>query len=359
MNAKNRLVSASFIMIYFDLQPQLNYETNKPDLPDNISCDFIIVGGGTGGLALASRLAEVKDWSVCVIEKGPQEDSTDFKSWTCGWGKPADFTNPHDPNAFSTPQLATDVKGSGRLIFTPRFEGAGGTSRIYGAIVRRPSPAILANWPETWDLESMMPYYKSVESHYCYTQSYEESGISMDDCRKYHGSEGPMPVNVLDESLFAEFSREFTDICADKSAPWGGRVADYNGPIDTRQGCSIFQQFTHIVDASSTARGSSFSGYLKNNFNPPDNLHLLLSAPVTKIIFEGTRAVGVHYLTASGDTRILKANKEVIISAGAYETPHLLQVSGVGDPALLDSLGIKTVATNVEVGKNLCTFVNI
>ncbi|KAJ9447036.1 L-sorbose 1-dehydrogenase [Diplonema papillatum] len=329
-------------------------------------CDFIIVGAGTGGAALAVRLAENPEWDICVFERGPLESG--FWGYWAKGKAPYEFISPNDPNVFSTPQLydnAGDASRTGKLIYVPRFRGVGGTSRLYGAINVRPSPEVLAVWPPGWDFDSMLPYYKKLEDHYCNYEPSEVTGISDADCAKWHGKDGPMEVNHLYEPDFKEFSVKFKEFCVDDDMPWKGYVADYNGGRKGHIGCSIFQQYSHRSDgrgnrSSGTSRGGTFTGYLNyTHYGNGRNLHIVVNTAVTKIDFDGIRAAGVHYAINGTVPGVMKALKEVIIAGGAYDTPHLLQVSGVGERKHLESLGVRVVAENKEVGEHLWDHISV
>jgi choline dehydrogenase len=346
----------------------------EPALPE--ACDFIIVGGGTGGLVVAKRLAEVKEWTICVMDRGQQEINWkdglfNFgKNKWGGWSKgpaPFEFVSPNDPNWFSTPQLSTNPKrpqDDGKLIYVPRFRGIGGTARIYGAIAVRPHPELLENrWPKGWQEEDLRPYYRHLEDHVCFHPA--DGSEPSEDCKRYHGNGGPMPINTLYEPEFQPFSNRFTELCNDSSTMWKQRVEDYNGKPDDYTGCSIFQQYTVRQDAranpqASTARASSFTGYLKCNHVPKQsNLKIFLDSPVTKIEFDkNKRAIGVTILRG-GTTTFIGASKEVVLAGGAYDTPQILQVSGVGNRTHLESIGVDVVAENNRVGEDLWDHISV
>lgn len=340
-------------------------------------CDYVIVGAGTTSLTLAAKLVEVPYWKVCIMERGPMEDRMQMRGWNSG---DYQYTSPHDPVWLTQPVLATLVTNSrgdtynanqdGRLIYIPRYRGRGGTSRVYGAIVRRGSPGVLEMWPEGWKQDDLTPYYKRVEDHYCYYDSENVTGMSEAECKRWHGKGGPMQVNSQIQEAFQNFPRQMKYICEDKNTSWHGFAADYNGPLKGRQSCSVFQQWKLRTDkyyfpteearlnrASNTARGSSYSGYYQYNTNRP---YLYTDSPVTKILFEGKKAVGVRYLySPTGQTHNVRARKEVIVGAGSFDTPHLLQVSGVGPKEVLKDINAHVVAENEHVGQNLWDHISV
>ena len=257
------------------------------------------------------------------------------------------------------------------MIYIPRFRGRGGTSRVYGAIVRRASPDVLDLWPNGWKHEDMTEYYKKSEDHYCYYDFENVTGISKEECIKWHGQGGPMQVNSQIQEAFQKFPRTMKYICEDKEKPWHGYKHDYNGPESDRISCSVFQQYKLRTDAhyyptpearedraSKTARGSSYTGYYQHNDVKP---YLVVSAPVTQIQFDGDgKAVGVSYWEkTTGEVKVANARKEVILGAGSFDTPHLLQVSGVGSRKHLEKIGVKVVAENDHVGENLWDHISV
>jgi choline dehydrogenase len=168
---------------------------------------FIIVGCGTSGGVLASRLSENPSFNVVCIEKGPRDlPSTD--AWN-------DMNIPNDFNFISTHDpvvITTQQKLRNKPIYIPTAMGLGGTSKIYGMISVRPSPEPLANWPKGWRYDDFLPFYKKLEDHYCY---YDNTNISREECELYHDKGGPMQVNSLDLLAFHRLGKAFTEICND------------------------------------------------------------------------------------------------------------------------------------------------
>ncbi|CAF0885106.1 unnamed protein product [Adineta steineri] len=336
--------------------PVLNENTTIiPAIKDFTKYHFIIVGCGTSGAVLASRLSENPNFRVICIEKGPSDLPSD-NDWN-GMGIPRDFNflSPHDPIAISSRQQSLN-----RLIYVPRSMGLGGTSRIYGMINVRPSPDSLLEWPQGWHYDDLLPYYKKLEDHYCH---HEQTNISKEECELYHGKSGPMQVNSLDPTAFHNASKAFREICYDTSQPWKGYSGDYNGDITNKpHGCSLFQQFKYRPsNTSGWARGSSKTGYITTDILKRPNLSIIVDSTVTRIVFDDTaRAIGVEYFDPISRTvKRISALHEVIIAAGAFATPHLLQVSGVGDPNHLKKIGVTLVANNSYVGKNLADHLSL
>ena len=334
-------------------------KTITASIKDLTTYHFIIVGCGTSGAVLASRLTENPAFRVTCIERG-HSDFPNLGEWS-GMKTPKEFNfvSPQDPLVITSRQ-----KVANRLIYIPRAMGLGGTSEIYGMIDVRPSPDILINWPQGWHYDELLPYYKKSENHYCH--HYNDTNISKEECELYHGKSGPMEINSLDPLQFHNISKAFTEICYDKNQPWNGYSADYNGNINNKpHSCSLFQQFkfrsNHILNKSSFSRGSSKAGYLHRNVLERPNLSIIGGAIVTRIVFDDTaRAVGVEYFDSISHTvKRITALYEVIIAAGAFGTPHLLQVSGVGDPDHLQKINVTLVANNTHVGKHLADHISV
>ena len=330
-------------------------ESNQPvisNLKDLQTYHFIIVGCGTGGATLASRLSENPLFRVICIEKGP-DDYPNSSSWN-EMNIPNDFNfiSPHDPVIITTKQQLRQ-----KPLYIATATGLGGTSRVYGMIDVRPSPENLASWPQGWHYEDLLPYYKKLEDHYCY---YDQTDISSDICKKFHGKNGPMQVNNMNLPSFHNLSKAFKEICDDTNQPWKGYLADYNGNLDNRSvGCSVFQQFKHRLNRTSNNtpyyRGTSRTGYLNSTVLSRPNLFIIMNSLVTRILFdENKKAIGVEYFHPISHTiKRIYAEHEIILSAGAFNTPHLLQISGIGDPEHLKKINVTLVSNNTQVGKNL------
>lgn len=311
--------------------------------------DFIVVGVGTTGGALLEVLSREYSFTVLGLDRGPADvkrrpdDFTGMRTQT-----DYNYVSPHDPIVISTSQYDANKK----QIYVPRFRGIGGTSKIYGMIARKPSPAILNNWPSGWQYEDMKKYYKRFEGHFCFDE-YQPGH----ECRYHHGNGGPMSVNTLNETEFKPFSQAFSDVCSDEGAIWGGRTEDYNG--FNHNGCGLFQQYKFLDEGGEWVRGGSHSGYLTDEVLSRSNLEVRLGSPVTRIAFENGRAVGVYYLASPETISYVQARKEIIISAGSFDTPVLLQVSGVGPQELLESINVPVIAANEAVGQNLWDHVSV
>ncbi|CAF1374367.1 unnamed protein product [Adineta ricciae] len=329
--------------------------TSVLPITDRTTYHFIVVGCGTSGAVLASRLSENPHFRVICIEKGPRDLPNEAEWSAMKIPNDFNFISPHDPVIITTRQQSLN-----KLVYIPRSMGLGGTSRIYGMINARASPDMLKEWPEGWQYEHFLPYYKKLEDHYCHHML---TNISTEDCELYHGKSGPMQVNSLDSLLFHNVSQAFREICYDTNQPWNGYSTDYNGDLINRpHSCSMFEQFKYRPSGTSSwFRGSSKTGYLTTEVLKRPNLSIVVDSTVTRIIFDDTaRAIGVEYYDTSSHTvKRITALYEVILAAGAFATPHLLQVSGIGDPDHLQTINVSLVANNTHVGKYLADHISL
>ncbi|CAF1375428.1 unnamed protein product [Rotaria sordida] len=315
--------------------------------------DFIVVGLGAGGSVIASRLSEIPHLTVLGVDGGPNEKDTDEDPNSSEFT--FNFVSPHDPSIISTPLKA----GNNKIMYIPRFNGLGGTARLYGGINVRPSRAILERWPENWRYDDLLPYYKKIEDHYCYYYPANETGISDEDCQKYHGKDGPLQVNPTYLPEFANISKFFEPICKDFKQLWRGYNSDLNGA--NHLGCSLFQRYYNRKGNRTNVQsdyflGTSFQGYITHSVSKRTNLRIRAATSVIKILFDTSstppKATGAVIQNGTGIYTI-KVKKEVILAGGAFATPHLLQISGVGDPVHLQSINVLQTATNYHVGRNL------
>ncbi len=277
--------------------------------------DYIIIGAGSAGCVLASRLTEDPRTRVLLLEAGPR-DTNVWIHVPLGYGKL--FTRTDVNWAYqSEPEPALN----GRRIFTPRGKVLGGSSSINGLVYIRGQPQDFDGWGiQGWDFASLLPYFRKSEN--------QARGAD-----EWHGAGGPLEVSDLERH---ELCDAFIDAAASLGVP---RNPDFNGA--RQEGTGYYQ--------ATTCRGrrcSAATGYLRRAEKRP-NLRVEVNALATKITLEGKRATGVRV----GD-RTFTAKKEVILSGGSFNSPQLLQVSGVGPRAHLEKLGIPLLA-DLPVGEGL------
>jgi choline dehydrogenase len=295
-------------------------------LADNF--DYIIIGAGSAGCVLANRLTENGRNSVCVLEAGPR-DWNPFIHIPAGFMKT--LVNPNINWMYET--TATEWT-SNRAIAVPRGKTLGGSSSINGHVYNRGQKMDFDTWSQKgnkgWGYADVLPYFKRCE---------QKIGVGEEI---YRGREGNLQINDLDwrDPLCDAFIEGANSIGIPSNA-------DYNGA--KQEGVSYVQRTTHKRRRVSAARA------FLNPAKSRSNLTIITNALATKIILDGKRAVGVSYKKGLGDTQALelRANKEVILSGGAINSPQLLQLSGIGPADLLKTHGIEVQHELPGVGLNL------
>ena len=328
----------------------------------------MLVGGGSAGCVLANRLSASGVYSVCVLERGSSVEKFPEKAWIVrhpwSWmwtiSQPTPFTFPY----FAIPQKHCN----GRRIHTPRGITFGGSGAINGTCWVRCDPRDYDRWAKEdgcsgWSFRECLPYFKRMETY--------ESGIKM-DAKSLAGG--------LDEVI-------------EQDKAYGREIAKYrgdSGPMRTVSGRVVYERYTKPSIAPAIIRAGMQAGYRYNpDHNGPDfegigwldtnvrdgtrdntgqaylepikgrsNLHTTERAFVSRILFDEKkseiRAVGVEYQDLdSGEIKSIVARKEVILCAGAYNSPQILMLSGVGDRNHLKEMGIKSVHHLPGVGRNL------
>lgn len=291
--------------------------------PDGEGFDFVIVGGGTAGCVLANRLSADGRHSVLLIEAG--------EAGTSPWIHiPAGFyrllTNPRYNWRFETsPEAATND----RIIAIPRGKGLGGSTLINGMIYVRGQRLDYDGWAQLgctgWGFDDVLPIFRTLEDF-----------AGAQDAHRGRG--GPLPVvEVGERPAIAE-----AFIGAAEAAGYA-RNMDYNAAA--QDGFGYYQ-----VNQRGGRRISAAAAYLKPAIGRP-NLRVVTGAHVTGIELDGRRAVAVTARKGGRDVRYV-ARGEVVLAAGAVQTPHLLELSGIGDPAVLSAAGIAAKHELPGVGAN-------
>jgi choline dehydrogenase len=287
-------------------------------------CDFLIVGGGSAGCALANRLSADPSSRVVVLEAG----RTDYK-WDVFVHMPAALTFPIGSRFYDWQyQSEPEPHLHNRRIYHARGKLLGGSSSINGMIFQRGNPLDYARWGlETWDYAHCLPYFKRMED--CLA-------AAPDDPFRGHGGPLVLERGPATNPLF----QAFFEAVQEAGYPL---TDDVNG--FRQEGFAAFDRNVHNGRRRSAARA-----YLHPVLSRP-NLDVRTRALATRILFAGRRAVGVEY-RQNGTLRSVTAG-EVILCGGAINSPQLLQLSGVGSAALLSSFGIAPVVDLPAVGENL------
>ena len=286
--------------------------------------DYVIVGAGSAGCVLANRLSEDPSARVLLIEAGGKDRSLKIKIPAAF---PEQFHTKLDWDFATEPEAHVD----GRELYVPRGKALGGSSSMNAMLYVRGRPLDYDGWEAQgapgWGYADVLPYFIRAEDNV--------RGAS-----EYHGAGGPLRVS--EQRSPRPMNRRWIAAC---EAVGIRRIEDYNGP--EQDGVSPFQ-----VTQKDGRRFSAADGYLRPALSRP-NLQVRTNATVLGVELEGGRAVGVRIGTRRGGEELVRAEREVLLSAGAIGSPQLLLLSGVGAPEELRAAGVEVRHELAGVGRNL------
>lgn len=288
--------------------------------------DFVVVGGGSAGSAMANRLSADPSNKVLVLEAG----RPDYR-WDVFIHMPAALAFPIGSRFYDWKyESEPEPHMNGRRIYHARGKVLGGSSSINGMIFQRGNPMDYERWAadpgmETWDFAHCLPYFKRMET--CLAGSDE-----------FRGDDGPLVLErgPAENPLFGAFFEAVQQAGHSLTDDVNGRK---------QEGFARFDRNVHRGRRLSAARA-----YLHPVMKRP-NLEVVTRAMVTRILFDGKRATGVEY-TVRGRTERVEA-QEVVLCGGAFNTPQVLQLSGVGNASELEPLGVEMVHDLPGVGENM------
>jgi len=287
--------------------------------------DYIIVGAGSAGCVLANRLTASGAHRVLLLEAGGS-DRSPWIQVPIGYGRTF-----NDPRYNWMYEAEPDPTLDNRIGFWPRGKVLGGSSSINAMVYVRGQRGDFDDWAAAgnpgWSWKELLPYFKKLENH--------AWGAS-----EFHGAGGPVYVGDVSARVHP-LCTSFLAACRALDIPY---TRDFNGAQS--EGAGLWQ-----VTIKDGVRVSTSNAYLRPAMRRP-NLAVQLRAQVTRVLFEGTRARGVEY-QQNGARVTVKAQREVILSAGAINSPQLLELSGVGEAALLQRFDVPLIAHSPAVGRGL------
>ena len=288
------------------------------------SHDYVIVGAGSAGCVLADRLTRDRRASVLLLEAGPA-DSHPYIKLPVGYGRL--FFHPVFNWCYQT---EPDPALAGRVSYWPRGKVVGGSSSINALVYCRGLPHDFDDWAAAgaagWDWRAVRPHYEQIETR-----------IAADGGRS---GDGPLVVTDVSRRVHGT-NRHFFDAAREVGLP---RTDDFNGPSPEGVG-------SYAITVRGRMRCSAADAFLRPALKR-GGVRLLTRALVQRVLVESGRATGVEFLRG-GETVRAQARREVIVCAGAVNSPQLLQLSGIGPGSLLASLGIPVLHANEHVGGNL------
>lgn len=297
-------------------------------VPDGAEFDFVIVGAGSAGCVLANRLSANPGVKVALLEAGSPDKGLLLRM-PAGSGSILPEKNAQNWGFESAPQPNL----GGRSTYQPRGRGWGGSSSINGMIYIRGHARDYDHWRQLgltgWGYRDVLPYFRRSENNDRFKDA-------------YHGSEGPLAVTTPRET--GDLYKAFVQAGVAAGYP---ETDDFNGP--RQEGVGFYQM---TIDDG--VRCSASAAFLRPILAERGNLVVLSNARTHRVLLSGGRATGVEYSLGPGAApKSLLAAREVILSAGTFQSPQLLMLSGIGPAGHLGKVGVPVAIESSEVGHNL------
>ncbi|MCW2497817.1 GMC family oxidoreductase N-terminal domain-containing protein [Jatrophihabitans sp.] len=283
--------------------------------------DYVVIGAGSAGCILANRLSADPGVTVALVEAGGRDRKLEIKLPAAF---PKLFHTPFDWDLYTAPQKELDA----RELYWPRGKTWGGSSSLNAQMWVRGAQADYDAWGDGWSYAEVLPYFRRAE---------HRVGSNTDSI---YGTDGPLYIEELRSPN--PLRSVFFEACAEAGFR---RLPELNAAgIDGYGPTPVTQHRGR--------RWSTADGYLRPALKRP-NLTVLSDAHARRILLSDGRATGLEYSDPKGGIQRLTARREILLAAGAVHSPHLLQVSGIGDPDVLKVAGIETLVDSPEVGANL------